>query len=42
MRAHSVQIGPDYAIEHVNKLMKVQGGHRNQQQRQDGSLWHQN
>ena len=35
-------IGPDQAIEHVNKLMKVRGGHNNQQPWQDGSLWHQN
>ena len=35
-------IGPDHAIEHVNKLMKVRGGHNNQQPWQDGSLWHQN
>ena len=30
------------AIEHVNKLMKVRGGHSNQQPWQDVSLWHQN
>ena len=35
-------IGPENAIEHVNKLMKVRGGHSNQQQWQDLSLWHQN
>ena len=35
-------IGPENAIEHVNKLMKVRGGHSNQQPRQDVSLWHQN
>ena len=30
------------AIEHVNKLMKVRGGHSNQQPWQDGSLRSQN
>ena len=35
-------IGPDQAIEHVDKLMKVRGGHNNQQPWQDGFLWHQN
>ena len=35
-------IGPENAIEHVNKLMKVRGGHSNQQPWQDDSLWHQN
>ena len=34
-------IGPDHAIEHVNRLMKVRGGYSNQQLWQDGSLWHQ-
>ena len=35
-------IGPDHAIEHVNKLMKVREGHSNQQPWQDGSLRSQN
>ena len=36
------EIGPDLPREQVNKLMKVRGGHSNQQPWQNGSLWHQN
>ena len=37
-------IGPDHAIEHVKKLMKIRGGLKGltQQPWQDGSLWRQN